>query len=88
MERVGRNDHFFDIGGHSLLLVRVHRLLQSRCQISLPLVQLFQYPTVEALARRIHQGAEAAAGAEQADQRALRQRAALLQRRQSAERVN
>ncbi|WP_284415789.1 phosphopantetheine-binding protein, partial [Acidovorax sp. SUPP3334] len=89
LERVGRNDHFFDIGGHSLLLVRVHRLLQSRCQVSLPLVQLFQYPTVAALARRIHQGASAApAETAQADHRALRQRAALIQRRQSAERVN
>ncbi|SDE76096.1 Acyl carrier protein, partial [Paracidovorax valerianellae] len=89
LERVGRHDPFFDIGGHSLLLVRVHRMLQDRCQVSLPLVQLFQYPTVAALARRIQQGATAAPSeAAKADHRALRQRAALIQRRQSAAGVN
>ncbi|MDQ0606974.1 amino acid adenylation domain-containing protein [Variovorax sp. W1I1] len=90
VEQVGLHDNFFDLGGHSLLLIRAHRLLEDRLQGSFPLVNLFKYPTVESLARWIEQGgAQAAAvSAASADDRALRQRAAMLQRRKVAERVN
>ncbi len=88
--QVGLNDNFFDLGGHSLLLIRAHRLLEDRLRIAVPLVHLFKYPTVGSLARWIEQGAGQAAPAASAagDERALRQRAALLQRRKHAERVN
>ena len=90
VEQVGLHDNFFDLGGHSLLLIRAHRLLEDRLQGSFPLVNLFKYPTVESLARWIEQGgAQAAAvSATSADDRALRQRAAMLQRRKVAERVH
>ncbi|PLC06709.1 non-ribosomal peptide synthetase [Variovorax sp. RO1] len=90
VEQVGRHDNFFDLGGHSLLLIRAHRLLEDRLQATFPLVNLFKYPTVESLARWIEQGgAQAAAvSAAVADDRALRQRAAMLQRRKAAERVS
>ncbi|MET3492985.1 amino acid adenylation domain-containing protein [Variovorax boronicumulans] len=90
VERVGLHDNFFDLGGHSLLLIRAHRLLEERLQGSFALVNLFKYPTVESLARWIEQGGAQAAVASTAggDERALRQRAAMLQRRKAAERVN
>ncbi|EJL75039.1 amino acid adenylation enzyme/thioester reductase family protein [Variovorax sp. CF313] len=89
VEKVGIHDNFFDLGGHSLLLVRVHRLLEDRLRTTVPLVHLFKYPTVDSLARWMARGAAAPASSPTAgDDRALRQRAALLQRRQSAERVN
>jgi acyl-coenzyme A synthetase/AMP-(fatty) acid ligase/acyl carrier protein len=90
MEKVGIHDNFFDLGGHSLLLVRVHRLLEDRLRTPVALVQLFKYPTVGSLARWMERGAAAPAASSPtaADDRALRQRAALLQRRKSAERVN
>ncbi|CAM3687654.1 non-ribosomal peptide synthetase [Paracidovorax anthurii] len=87
VEPVGMNDNFFDLGGHSLLLIRAHRMLQERWGWTLPLVDLFQHPTVETLASHIDRqsahGAQAAdtSAAKAADDRALRQRAALLQRR-------
>ncbi len=86
--QVGLHDNFFDLGGHSLLLIHAHRLLEDRLQATFPLVNLFKYPTVELLARWIEQGgAQAAApSAVGADDRALRQRAAMLQRRKAAER--
>jgi len=88
--QVGLHDNFFDLGGHSLLLIRAHRLLEDRLQVALPLVNLFKYPTVESLAQWIEQGGAQAASASSAaaDDRALRQRAAMLQRRKVAERVN
>ncbi|QSI32382.1 amino acid adenylation domain-containing protein [Variovorax sp. RKNM96] len=90
VEQVGLHDNFFDLGGHSLLLIRAHRLLEDRLQVALPLVNLFKYPTVESLAQWIEQGGAQAASASSAaaDDRALRQRAAMLQRRKVAERVN
>ncbi|RQO56211.1 non-ribosomal peptide synthetase [Variovorax sp. KBW07] len=90
VEQVGLHDNFFDLGGHSLLLIRAHRLLEDRLQAAFPLVNLFKYPTVESLARWIEQGGAQAAAASTAggDERALRQRAAMLQRRKAAERVN
>jgi Phosphopantetheine attachment site len=53
LQRVGRNDNFFDIGGHSLMLVRVHRRLIQIFNTALALVDLYRLPTVAALARAI-----------------------------------
>src|SRR5205807_10149749 len=46
LDSVGVNDSFFDLGGHSLALAKVH----VRLNRDLPLAALFQYPTVAALA--------------------------------------
>ncbi|HKX32892.1 MAG TPA: amino acid adenylation domain-containing protein, partial [Blastocatellia bacterium] len=54
VERVGLNDNFFDIGGHSLLLIQVHRRLREACHAELPLVELFRYPTVRTLAEYLN----------------------------------
>ncbi|MEA2692141.1 MAG: hypothetical protein QOJ16_1528, partial [Acidobacteriota bacterium] len=56
LQEVGVDDNFFDLGGHSLLLVRVHSRLQKLLGREIPIVDLFNYSTVEALAR--HLGAE------------------------------
>jgi acyl carrier protein len=89
LDKVGIHDNFFDLGGHSLLVVRVHRLLEDRLRTTVPLVHLFKYPTVGALAQWMERGTAAPAAAPTAgDDRALRQRNALLQRRKAAERVN
>jgi amino acid adenylation domain-containing protein len=50
VDRVGLYDNFFDLGGHSLLLATVHLRLVEALKIDVPLVVLFQYPTVKLLA--------------------------------------
>jgi acyl carrier protein len=51
--RVGVEDNFFDLGGHSLLAINVHRQIQEKLQRQLPLTDLFRFPTIRALARRM-----------------------------------
>ncbi len=53
---VGLTDNFFDLGGHSLLVAKVHaQLLQAGLAETLTMVELFQYPTVQSLARHLSQ---------------------------------
>ncbi|KTD37465.1 non-ribosomal peptide synthase [Legionella nautarum] len=50
VERVGIDDNFFDMGGHSLLLVRIHGQLQALFERKIPIVKLFELPTVRKVA--------------------------------------
>ncbi|MEM9385009.1 MAG: amino acid adenylation domain-containing protein [Pseudomonadota bacterium] len=60
LERVGVEDNFFDLGGHSLLLVQLMSRLESRFAREILITELFRYPTVAAQARWI--GDQPAAG--------------------------
>jgi hypothetical protein len=50
VERVGIHDNFFDLGGHSLLLVRLQSRLRSRFAHEISILELFQRPTVSGMA--------------------------------------
>jgi hypothetical protein len=54
---IGLKDNFFELGGTSLLMVPVLARLRDNWDRTLALVELFRYPTVEALARRLTHGA-------------------------------
>ncbi|HEU5230788.1 MAG TPA: amino acid adenylation domain-containing protein, partial [Ktedonobacteraceae bacterium] len=43
-------DNFFDLGGHSLLLLQLYSKIQERLGYDITVVDLFQYPTIQALA--------------------------------------
>jgi amino acid adenylation domain-containing protein len=51
--RVGAEDNFFDLGGHSLLLVDAQARLAARLGREIPLLELFRHPNVAALARHL-----------------------------------
>ncbi|WP_157376003.1 phosphopantetheine-binding protein, partial [Burkholderia ubonensis] len=53
VERVGRHDNFFDLGGHSLLAVQVISRIKQMLEVELPLANVFQYSTIEALAEAV-----------------------------------
>ena len=57
VEKVGAHDNFFDLGGHSLALARVHVLLAERLGREVSIVDLFRHPTVASLARHLAQQA-------------------------------
>jgi acyl transferase domain-containing protein/acyl carrier protein len=50
---IGVDDNFFESGGHSLLAIRLLRRLQEAFDAQLTVVDIFQCPTVGALARRV-----------------------------------
>jgi amino acid adenylation domain-containing protein len=52
-ERVGLYDNFFDLGGHSLLLVQLHAKLRNAFKTELSIIDLFSLPTVNALAKSL-----------------------------------
>jgi amino acid adenylation domain-containing protein len=50
VDQVGIHDNFFDLGGHSLLVVQMQSRLHQRFGRELALIELFQKPTVAAIA--------------------------------------
>ena len=53
VEDIGIDDDFFELGGHSLLATQVMSRLRDRFQLELPLSRLFEFPTIDDLARYI-----------------------------------
>jgi amino acid adenylation domain-containing protein len=53
VESVSVHDNFFDLGGHSLLMIQVQEKLRKAFDRELPLVDLFQYSTVNSLAKHL-----------------------------------
>jgi amino acid adenylation domain-containing protein len=62
VERVGLYDNFFDLGGHSLLMVQVFSRIKAQLETGLLMVELFEFPTISSMARRLTQEGEQAAG--------------------------
>ncbi|MGN7996791.1 non-ribosomal peptide synthase/polyketide synthase, partial [Chitinophaga sp. 22308] len=53
VQRIGVHDNFFEIGGHSLLAMRVLAAVQETYGVTLPVSTFFQLPTISALAVHI-----------------------------------
>jgi acyl carrier protein len=55
VENVGVHDNFFDLGGHSLLMVKIQTKLQEVVNRDVSMTELFKYPTINSLARYLIQ---------------------------------
>jgi amino acid adenylation domain-containing protein len=71
-DRVALHDNFFDLGGHSLLLVRLQVALRHEFGIELPLVEFLQFTTVASQAERFSRATGSSAVVQQAQVRAAR----------------
>jgi amino acid adenylation domain-containing protein/non-ribosomal peptide synthase protein (TIGR01720 family) len=81
-ERIGIEENFFDLGGHSLLLVQTHSRLRDALKVEFPIVTMFEHPTIRSLARHLNEPVSVApAQAGQWRDRAQRQKQALAQMR-------
>ncbi|MEP6914907.1 MAG: phosphopantetheine-binding protein, partial [Acidobacteriota bacterium] len=79
---VGVYDNFFDLGGHSLLLVKVHGRLHGRFERELSILDMFRYPTVDALATYLRQEPAQSTGLNDARDRAERLKRAAARTRE------
>jgi acyl transferase domain-containing protein len=55
VERVGRNDHFFDLGGHSLMGVQLLARLGEQFPVELPTDLPFAHPSLASMAEKIEE---------------------------------
>lgn len=74
LDKVGIKDNFFDLGGHSLLLVKTHSRLTAELGCDLTVLDMFEYPTIEALAKHLSVETPVDTLAEQAQTRVNRRR--------------
>lgn len=80
LPRVGLRDNFFDIGGHSLLAVQLHRRLAAIADKPVSLTDIFRFPTVATLAAHLSSAADQPEAAREGQDRAQNRRAALQRR--------
>ena len=83
IQKVGVDDNFFDLGGDSLLLLRVQVKIRQAMGAELSLAEMFQHPTISALARRLTQTTEEPAALVAVQDRAQLQRNAFGRRHQT-----
>jgi acyl carrier protein len=73
LEKVSVEDNFFDLGGHSLLLIRLHGRLQEVLARELSVVDLFTYSNIRALAAHLAHREEPPAALAETRNRAQKQ---------------
>lgn len=50
LDNLGTDDNFFDLGGNSLLIAKLHLRLMKFAGEDIPMIELFRHPTIESLA--------------------------------------
>jgi len=83
VERIGRDDNFFDLGGHSFLVVKVHERIRQEMQVEIPLIKLFEFPTIFGLSQFLENQQEASISVDDSQAWASRRRQALQRQRQA-----
>ncbi len=82
VERISVSDNFFDLGGHSLAMVKAYERLQDTFKAQCPgreiaLVEMFEHPTVRSLARHMSGSAADESGIKRMREMARKQKASL-----------
>jgi len=77
LEKVGIHDNFFDLGGHSLTMAKVHYELQQRLEKDISMIEMFKYPTISAWSEYLSQKDSEQPISRKTNEHATRQRAAI-----------
>ena len=83
LESCGLDENFFDLGGHSLLTIRVQKAIRDTLGVNVPLVDMFRYTTIRTLAQSLKPADEKKANDKEAPPSRAAQRAAKRRRRAS-----
>jgi ubiquinone/menaquinone biosynthesis C-methylase UbiE/acyl carrier protein len=81
LERVGRDDNLFDLGANSLLTVQANSRLSKALERKIPLVSMFQFPTVQSLAAHLGEAGDTQKNAKRSEDRSARRESAMERRR-------
>jgi aryl carrier-like protein len=82
VEKAGIHDNFFDLGGNSLLLVRVHSKLRSASNRDISLIEMFRHPTIAMLSKLLSREQKEKSSVQEAQGRAGKQLQSINVRRQ------
>jgi amino acid adenylation domain-containing protein len=82
--QVGLEDNFFDLGGNSIQLAQVHVRLREQFKRDFPITTLFEFTTINALAKHLSAQTVARTGAQAFQDRARKQQEILARQRQLA----
>lgn len=85
--RIGIHDNFFDLGGHSLLLAKVHTALEQALERQISIVDLIKYPTIHSLAGYLAGASDGSKPSQPSVSRAQQQKQALAGQRARAQAV-
>jgi amino acid adenylation domain-containing protein len=88
VEKLSTHSNFFDLGGHSLSMVRVCSRLREVMNIEISMIDMFKYPTINSLAKFLSQKGVELPSHQQVDDRVGKQKEALARRKQMNWRVN
>jgi len=72
VDRVGVRDSFFDLGGHSLIAVRLFARIEKAYDVDFPISVLFEAPTIESCANMIRDAIGDRAVSEPVSERSVR----------------
>ena len=87
VEAVGIHDNFFDLGGHSLSIVQVQNKIREQLEKEVNIVDLFRYPTINALAKFMAGGSNGKETIEKSQDRASKAKDAAARAAQMRARV-
>lgn len=83
LSQVGMEDNFFDIGGHSLLVVQVLDRLRKEIDTPVKMMDMFRFPTISSLGNYLGQSGTEDSNLEDSKERAEARKSAMLKRRRS-----
>lgn len=81
-ERIGLHENFFDLGGHSLMMVQVRNRIREHLNQDIKMVDLFRYPTIRTLTQHLAKQDQAPVARHDFARRARMQKEAWRRRKQ------
>ncbi|WP_445302295.1 amino acid adenylation domain-containing protein [Microcoleus sp. F4-D5] len=82
LEKVGVDDNFFDLGGHSLLMAQAHSKLREVVDRDVSMIEMFKYPTISSLAKYLSDEPEEKSSVGQSRDRINKQKDAINRQKQ------
>jgi acyl carrier protein len=82
VDAIGLDDNFFDLGGDSLMIIALHSNLRKNLGREIEVTDLFEFPTIRALARRLGEQQPASHSFSDVEQQAEKRREAFEREKQ------